>query len=774
MIKSMAVLLRAGLLPAAAALALMGQIAAQAETSPPTSTQRAPESELGAMKLAAAEPAKDQAPAATAPATPKPAAPTPPAAAATTTPPSDPAKPATAAATPVATTPAATTPPAAAPAAAATTTPAAPAAIAPATPPAADAAKKDAAATAPAPPAVPGAPAATAALPDAAPGATPPGATPPAAVTPAPPADPIVAAVRLQLPTAAKIANPDDVKALSAYYGELIGPPVWVSANGFTPKGKAASGELAKAADWGLNASDFQVPQVGSSLTPEAAADAEVKMGVAVLKYARYARGGRVNPMAISQLIDQTPPVRDPKVVLTDLGATDNPDAYLRSLHPTHQQFELLRQALLKARGGTLKEEAPVVEAQDPALAIQIPPGRVIVPGGKDPQVSVLRQRLKVPAADAASETVYDAKLQDAVREFQRGNGLRADGHIGNGTRSALNAAGKPKPVAPPVTNDSKIERILINMERWRWMPEQLGKLYVWDNVPEALTRVVKDGKIIHTDKIIVGQPTWPTPTFSADMKIVVFHPSWGVPEGIKAKELGPILRKSSGGGLFGLFGGGYSANAVLEAYQLHAFVNGRPVEGNSIDWNSVDMRSISFQQPPGPKNPLGDVKFMFPNKHDVYMHDTPERNLFVKSFRALSHGCMRINDPRRFAEIILGEDKGWSAEKTRSMFGAGSQEVPLDTHIPVHVTYMTARVTEDGKLETYGDFYGLDSRVAAALTGKAVRFEQPAYPQDDVVASDDDSPLSNVPGPRGKQGHKKQNGGPPSIADAITGIFSP
>jgi L,D-transpeptidase YcbB len=765
MIENMAVLLRAGLLPAAAALALMGQFAAQAETLPPTSTQRAPESELGAMKSAAAEPPKDQTRAATAT--------TPPA----SQKPTEAAKPADTAAT----TPAATTPPAtpattapAAPAAAATITPA----QAPATPPAADAAKKDAsatpAATTPAAPAAPGAPGATAALPNAAPGATPPGATPPAAVAPAPPADPIVAAVRLQLPAAAKNANPDDVKALTVYYGELIGPPVWVSANGFTPKGKAASEEFAKAGDWGLNASDFQVPRVSGSLTPEAAADAEVKMAIAVLKYARYARGGRVNPMAISQLIDQTPPVRDPKVVLADLSATDAPDAYLRSLHPTHQQFELLRQALLKARGGTLKEEVPVVEAQDPALAIQIPPGRVIVPGGKDPQVALLRQRLKVPAADAANDTVYDAKLQDAVREFQRGNGLRADGNIGNGTRNVLNAAGKPKPVAPPVTSDSKIERILINMERWRWMPEQLGKLYVWDNVPEALTRIVKDGKIIHTDKIIVGQPTWPTPTFSADMKIVVFHPSWGVPEGIKAKELGPILRKSSGGGLFGIFGGGYSANAVLEAYQLRAYVNGRLVDGNSIDWSNVDMRSISFQQPPGPKNPLGDVKFMFPNKHDVYMHDTPERNLFVKSFRALSHGCMRINDPRRFAEIILGEDKGWSTEKTRSMFGAGSQEVPLDTHIPVHVTYMTARVTEDGKLETYGDFYGLDSRVAAALTGKPMQFEQPAYPQDDVVASDDDSPLANSPGQRGKKGGKKQNGGPQSLADAITGIFSP
>ncbi len=769
MINKSAVLMRAGWLPAAAALALMGHLAARTEAAPSAALQRAPESELGAMKAAAAEPQKDQAPTAPAAAE-KPADPSKPADAAkpgeqkpaeAATKPADPTPPTTSTSTP-----SAPANPAEKPAAAAipaSTPSTAPPAQAPA-----DAAKKDATAPSTTPAAAPNAPAATAALPEAAPGAAPPSAPP--AVAP-PPAHPIIAAVRLRIPEAAKGANPDDVKALIAYYGELVGPPMWVSDSGLTPKGKAAAEELAKAGDWGLNASDFQVPQVGAGLTPEAAADAEIKMAVAFLKYARYARGGRVNPMAISQLLDLQPPVRDPKVVLNDLAATETPDAYLRALHPTHPQFELLRQALLKARGGTLKEEAPPAETLDPAVAIQIPPGRVLMPGSKDPQVALLRQRLKVPADDPANDTVYDAKLQDAVREFQRGNRLRADAHVGNGTRNALNSAGKPKPVAPPVTNDSKIERILINMERWRWMPEQLGKLYVWDNVPEALTRIVKDGKIIHTARIIVGQPTWPTPSFSADMKTVVFHPTWGVPDGIKAKELAPLLRKSSGG-FFGFFGGGYSAAAVLEAYQLRAYVNGRLVDANSIDWSSIDIRSVSFQQPPGPKNPLGEVKFLFPNKHDVYMHDTPERHLFPKSFRAFSHGCMRVQDPARFAEIILGEDKGWSPDRVRSMFGAGSQDVPLETHIPVHVTYLTMRVDEDGKLQSFGDVYGLDSRVAAALTGKAMRFEQPSYPQDDVVASDDYAPYSSGPGQR--RGKKKQYQSPPSLADAISGIFSP
>ncbi len=329
---------------------------------------------------------------------------------------------------------------------------------------------------------------------------------------------------------------------------------------------------------------------------------------------------------------------------------------------------------------------------------------------------------------------------------------------------------GQPKPVAP--SSENKIERILINMERWRWLPDDMGEFYVWDNVPEALTRVVKDGKIIHTDKIIVGQPSWPTPIFSADMKTVVFHPSWGVPEGIKRKELLPLLRKSSGPGFFGLFGGGYSSQAVLDAYQLKVYSNGRQIDPNQVDWANANIGAYSFQQPPGPKNPLGNVKFMFPNKHDVYMHDTPEHDLFSRSFRALSHGCMRVQDPRRFAEIILGEDKGWSPDKVRGMFGSYSADVALDKHIPVHVTYMTARVDDNGKLLTFADFYGLDGRTAAALTGRNVRFESPPPEADDVVASDDDAagaPTQRRPGSR-----KKQYGGAPTLADAINNIFSP
>jgi murein L,D-transpeptidase YcbB/YkuD len=749
MIIKTAVFTRVGLLPAIAALCVTGPPVARAENPPPAALAGAPT------------------PGTQTPATPAPATATAAPGATAGKPAPVPAKvedPSTKAAAAAPTiTPAATTVPPAAPAAPNAT------AATPAAAPAAPVAPSTAAAPGATPAADAGKPGeppkATAALPDAASGT--PAASAPAQVLP--PADPIVASIRQKLPELGKKTNPDEAAALASYYSEVTGAAIWASTNGLTDKGKAVVAEIGRADNWGLPASAFDVPSVSTgTLTPEAAADTEIQVALAVLKYARYARGGRINPANISQLMDQAPTLVPPKTVLMDIAAAEKPDAYLTSLQPKHPQFEQLRQVLLKMRGGEVKEETL---AEDPALSVKLPMGGVIRPGGTDPQVALLRQRLKTPADDAAKENVYDEKLQQAVRDFQTGKGLRPDGVVGNGTRQVMNGGPKPE----PVSNDSKIERILINMERWRWVPTELGPFYVWDNVPEFLTRVVKNDKVIHTDEIIVGQPSWPTPVFSADMKTVVFRPSWGVPDGIKSKELAPLLRKSSGGaGFFGIFGGGYSAQAVLDAYDLKAFANGRQVDPNSIDWSSVDIRRFSFQQPPGPKNVLGDVKFMFPNSHDVYMHDTPERNLFGKSFRALSHGCMRVHEPRRLAEVLLGEDKGWSPEKVQGMFNGGG-DVALDKHIPVHVTYFTARVDDSGKLQTYGDFYGLDGRTAAALTGKSIRFEQPAYAQD-VVASDDPSdggPPMQQQGRR--QGKKKQyQQGPASLSDAISGLFSP
>ncbi|KWT70326.1 hypothetical protein APY04_1003 [Hyphomicrobium sulfonivorans] len=585
-----------------------------------------------------------------------------------------------------------------------------------------------------------------------------------------PPADSVVAAIRTKLSSLSQTLTNDEREALSNYYGQMTGTALWASPTGLTAKGKAVVSEIGRAENWGLPGEAFSVPSIGiSELTPEAAADAELQVSTAVLLYARYARGGRINPRNISQLMDQSPDLVAPATVLSEVAATGSPDVYLTSMHPPHPQFEALRKKLLELRGVDGKEhDEPEV---DPALTVKLPPGRLLRLGVTDDQVSLVRQRLKVPADDPADENVFDESVRNAVLEFQRSNNLAADGLVGNGTRQVLNGGTAP----PRASAESTIQRILINMERWRWVPRDMGEFHVWDNVPEYLTRVVKNGQVVLRDEIVVGQPSWPTPVFSADMKTIVFRPSWGVPNGIKTKELGPLLRKSNsgGGGLFGLFGGGgYSAQAVLDAHDLQAYQNGRRIDPNSVNWASVDIRAYHFTQPPGPKNVLGEVKFMFPNKHDVYMHDTPQRNLFAKSYRALSHGCLRVHHPRRFAEVLLEQDKGWSSSQVGNMFSRGG-EIALSTHIPVHITYMTARVDDNGKLHTFGDFYGLDSRTAAALTGRSIRFEQ--QPADlEAIAEAEGRPQPQQQQRKQQRKQQYSNSSPNSLSDVIQGLFSP
>ncbi len=240
----------------------------------------------------------------------------------------------------------------------------------------------------------------------------------------------------------------------------------------------------------------------------------------------------------------------------------------------------------------------------------------------------------------------------------------------------------------------SYVQRLIANLERWRWMPENPGEMHIWDNIPEFMTRVVKKGQFIHTAKIIVGKPETPTAVFSANMKFLVFHPEWGVPDFIKSKEIAPYL--NSGGGGFFFFGGGDTS--ILTRQRMRVVYNGRPVDASSVNWGSVDIRRFSFIQSAGPHNVLGVVKFMFPNKHDIYMHDTPQRELFERPVRLFSHGCIRVHNPGRLAELLLAEDKGWSVGHVRGLLAQGNNnEVPLQRQIPVHVTYFTAVAGEDG-----------------------------------------------------------------------------
>lgn len=280
--------------------------------------------------------------------------------------------------------------------------------------------------------------------------------------------------------------------------------------------------------------------------------------------------------------------------------------------------------------------------------------------------------------------------------------------------------------------NNATIKAILVNMERWRWLPDDLGTFFVNVNVPEFVVRVVDDGKVIHQAHVVVGKTNKPTPVFSDEMTEVVFNPVWNVPSSVKTEEILPWVMRSGGGGLFG---GGWSTR-ILEINNLHVKYRGREVDPRTIDWGRVDIRNLEIYQPPGRGNVLGHVKFVFPNEHDVYMHDTTEKNYYGQPYRAVSHGCVRVQNPDQLALVILRHDQGWTQERVASAFrGSGDNHVALRQEIPVYISYFTLRVNDDGSISTFKDIYGHDIRMIAALNGKNVGFDAPT--NDDRDAAD-------------------------------------
>ena len=429
----------------------------------------------------------------------------------------------------------------------------------------------------------------------------------------------------------ASVSAGSDRTALGQFYAARQFEPVWHPSAGTTAGAAAIAAEVARAGDYGLRAADFDLPSTRAATSDAQRADAEVKLALAALKYARHARGGRVDPAQLSNYIDRKGELLEPKAVLEGLADAKEPDAYLRGLHPQHPQFEWLRQKYLEARN--------------------------------------------TPAAAEA-------------------------------TAPAGASAGKAKAATPAPTSTAR--RLLANMEQWRWMPADLGDTYVWVNIPEFTLRVVKDGKVVHTERVITGKADTQTPIFSDQMETVVFHPMWGVPDSIKIKEILPSLARGG---------------SVLAKNNLRLSYKGRDVDPQSVDWAQTDIRQLHVYQPPGGPNVLGVVKFVFPNKHQVYMHDTPTKSLFNATQRTFSHGCMRVRDPVRLAEVILGNDKGWGRERVASLAGATAAQnnhVNLTRKIPVHITYFTAFVDEAGQTQLRPDIYGHEERIHMGIEGKA------------------------------------------------------
>jgi murein L,D-transpeptidase YcbB/YkuD len=480
--------------------------------------------------------------------------------------------------------------------------------------------------------------------------------------------------------------SPEDLDraALATFYQQRGDEPVWVTPEGFTPKARLAIAELNRAAEWGLDPKDFAVPDLAGAPSPEALAEAESALSLTTMAYARQARGGKIAKPAeqLSSYFDRRPQWKDRAELLSELASSEDPGAVLIDLHPKHPQFELLRQAWLEtSRARTAK-------------GAKLPAGSELRPGDSHSDIAILRKRLGVPAQPDRAEQTYDERLAAAVRGFQALKGLSAGGVLDAETRSKLNQ---------PIKGNA--DQLAANMQMWRYIPADLGDMHVWLNVPEYEIRIVKSGEELFHERVTVGLVNKQTPVFSDQMELVTFKSRWRVPDSIKVREIWPSLL--SGGGMMRRYG--------LEMRRLNS---DELVDWRRIDWSKTPMNDYVIWQPPGPINQLGLVKFSFPNKHYVFMHDTPDKHMFNWTRRANSHGCMRIRNPLKMAEVILTADKGWDRAKIDDLVKNGPDHnlVPLDKKIPVHIVYFTARVDEGGKITTINDIYGHEKRFALAL----------------------------------------------------------
>ncbi len=471
----------------------------------------------------------------------------------------------------------------------------------------------------------------------------------------------------------------DEFTAIAEYYAARDFQPLWSDGGQLSSAAVASMERIAQAADDGLDPAAYRLPTARDT-DPATLARTDVELSLAVAAYARHAQSGRLEPRTISPLITARPERPDPAYVLARVSASTNAAQTLDDFNPPHEGFRDLRRKL-----------AALSIARTEPLP-HIPDGPLLKPGMDDPRVPVLRARLALPHSE---DTGYDTALADAVRAFQRSKGLRDEAVVGRQTLAALNEEISSDPYADA----------LVNMERWRWLPRDLGRTHVFVNIPEFHARVVSDGAVVHETRVIVGTEKNQTPIFSDAIQFLIVNPSWNVPYSIARKEMLPKLQQDPT----------YLARQGIEV--VHVRGGRRQVlDSTAIDWTNTSLKGLHFRQPPGERNALGHIKFMFPNEHSVYLHDTPSRNLFGRASRAFSHGCVRVEDPFALAEALLGTRNGWTKDKVKRLVGGAERRINLPEKIPVHLAYFTAWVDGGGVLKKHADIYGHDRRMRAAL----------------------------------------------------------
>lgn len=469
--------------------------------------------------------------------------------------------------------------------------------------------------------------------------------------------------------------------AVEAFYQKRNLAPLWLDKGVENARSKAVIARLKNADADGLDHADYRTPAF-AGLSPDALAEAELSLTQTMLTYARHLQAGRMPHREVREdniALPQRAP--DPAVVLAAVIEANDAGQALDQFSPPYENYRKLKAALAQLRGKAAGGAGGEIAA-----------GRVLTLNRKRPmedaRVPQLRERLGV--SGEAADLRYDEKLAEAVKEYQRSNDLPPTGNLDARTVKKLNP-----------TNDSRVDTIIANMERWRWYHRDVRKSRVEVNEPDFTLKVIQDGRQIWTSRVVIGKPSMPSPLLAQQMDSISINPTWKVPASIVRNEYLPAEAREPG--------------ALARMGFRVKRVNGE----------------VEITMPPGGQNPLGHIRFNFFNRLTVFQHDTPDQYLFAHVVRAESHGCMRVQDAPKYAEVLAGivrPEEQWTAEKIKGLYAEGVEhEISLGSGpIWIYLTYQTAFVDDAGKLQTRRDLYNLDSRVLLAIK-KARAIANPA-----------------------------------------------
>jgi murein L,D-transpeptidase YcbB/YkuD len=485
---------------------------------------------------------------------------------------------------------------------------------------------------------------------------------------------------------------------LRAFYQARQMRPAWTTGDGATGQAEKLSEALLHADEEGLEPEDYSASDVarhlerkeGSLLAGHDAgklAEFDLLCTIAAYQYMSDLRDGRISPKALDAVWVEKPAEGDLHAMLAEALHKNTVGDLLESLAPTQDGYRKLKEA--RARYAKIVADGGWAS---------IPGGGPLRAGQRGPRVAALRARLAA-AGDLGDKggDLFDQGLSDAVKRYQARMGRDQDGVVAATELADLN-----------VPAELRLRQIELNMERWRWLPESFGNRYLLVNIPEYMLRVYEGDRPALEMRVVVGKAMNATPVFSDKMTQVVVNPTWNVPGSIARNEIVPAIQEDEN----------YLATNTMRVYDD----SGNAVEAASVDWSdSSETERLMFRQDSGEQNPLGRIKFLFPNQFDVYLHDTPSGHLFAKEERSFSHGCVRVAEPMQLAHYVLRGLPEADTTRIRELIAGGeTKTIEVPEPLPVHIVYLTAFVDEHDAVGFREDVYGIDHEQILELRGRS------------------------------------------------------